>query len=427
MKKLCVSVAIFLLMFAASSVSFAADPVELRFIWYDDGEEGAVMRDLLDRFEAENPDIKVVMDIVAYKTILEQLPIQVEAGEGPDIARATNMAVMACNYLDLRPYLKDPQYFEDNFPPASLQVFRCKDDTSALHGFPMQFTVTGPYINRTLFEQAGIEVPSDVKENVTWEEWTEVTKQVAEATQTPYAIAIDRSGHRIAGPALSMGATFFDEEGNWTIDSKGFRDFAEIIKGWHDAGITPKEVWMGSGDSYAQAGDYFVNAELVMYMSGNWNVGRFTNDIGDAFDWDVVPNPTGPGGSTGLPGGASIMAFASTEHPEEVGRVMEYMIQEDVVAEFSARTLFIPGQLSVANKGVEYETELPAAKSALNGYLSEIPKLHPQAFQIFYNPVARVFYTESPNRLTQWMTGELTLDDAIMRIQQSLDEAIANR
>lgn len=427
MKKVCVSIVALMMLLAGSVTSFAADPVELRFIWYDDGDEGTVMRDLLDRFEAENPDIKVVMDTVAYKTILEQLPVQVEAGEGPDFARITNMAVMTCDYLDLRPYLKDPQYFEDNFPPASLQVFRCGDDTEALHGFPMQFTVTGPYINRTLFEQAGIEVPSDVKEDVSWEEWTDVTQKVAEATQTPYAIAIDRSGHRIAGPALSMGAQFFDDDGNWTVDSEGFRAFAEIIKSWHDKGITPKEVWIGSGNSYAQAGDYFINAELVMYMSGNWNIGRFTNDIGDAFDWDVVPNPTGPGGSTGLPGGASIAAFNSTKHPEEVARVMEYLIQEDVVAEFSARTLFIPGQLAVAAKGVEYETDLPAAKSSLNGYLSEIPKLQEQAFQIFYNPVARVFYGESVNRLTQWMIGELTLDEAIERIQQSLNEAIANK
>ncbi len=427
MKKFLFSALVVMFMLIVSSVAQAADPVELRFIWYDDGEEGSVMRDLLDRFEAENPDIKVVMDIVAYKTILEQLPIQVEAGKGPDFARLTNMSIMACNYLDLRPHLTDAQYFEDNFPPASLQVFRCKDDTDALHGFPMQFTVTGPYVNRTLFEQAGIEVPSDAKENVTWEEWTEAAKKVAEATETPYAIAIDRSGHRIAGPALSTGATFFDADGNWAVDSKGFRHFANIIKDWHDADITPKEVWIGSGDSYAQAGAYFTNAELVMYMSGSWNIGRFTNEIGDAFDWDVVPNPAGPGGSTGLPGGASIAAFKSTEHPEEVARVMEYLIQEDVVSEFSARTLFIPGQLAVAKKGVEYVTDLPAAKSSLNGYLSEIPKLQDSAFQLFYNPVARVYYTDSVNRLSQWMIGELSLDQAIERIQQALDEAIANR
>lgn len=76
MKTLCLAACIVLAMvFVGTGFGEAADPVELRFIWYDDGEEGAVMRDLLDRFEADNPDIKVVMDIVAYKTILEQLPI----------------------------------------------------------------------------------------------------------------------------------------------------------------------------------------------------------------------------------------------------------------------------------------------------------------------------------------------------------------
>ena len=42
-----------------SAAGADGDAVELRFIWYDDGEEGAVMRDLLDRFEADNPDTKL--------------------------------------------------------------------------------------------------------------------------------------------------------------------------------------------------------------------------------------------------------------------------------------------------------------------------------------------------------------------------------
>ena len=66
-------------------------------------------------------------------------------------------------------------------------------------------------------------------------------------------------------------------------------------------------------------------------------------------------------------------------------------------------------------------------RSSLNGYLSEIPKLQEQAFQVLYNPVARVYYGECVNRLTQWMLGELTLDEAIERIQQALDDAIAAR
>ncbi|MEO1439986.1 MAG: extracellular solute-binding protein, partial [Chloroflexota bacterium] len=69
----------------------AQDAVELRITWYDDGNEGEVLRDLLDRFEADNPDISVVIDTVAYNVILEQLPIQLQAGEGPDMARVTDL------------------------------------------------------------------------------------------------------------------------------------------------------------------------------------------------------------------------------------------------------------------------------------------------------------------------------------------------
>ena len=34
---------------------FAQSTTDLRITWYDDGNEGQVLRDLLDRFEADNP------------------------------------------------------------------------------------------------------------------------------------------------------------------------------------------------------------------------------------------------------------------------------------------------------------------------------------------------------------------------------------
>ena len=71
-----------LLALLLSSLAFAQ--VELRITWYNDGNEGEVLRDLLDRFEADNPDIKVVVDTVPYSSgILETLPVQLAAGEGP--------------------------------------------------------------------------------------------------------------------------------------------------------------------------------------------------------------------------------------------------------------------------------------------------------------------------------------------------------
>jgi alpha-1,4-digalacturonate transport system substrate-binding protein len=417
------AILVMLLLLVGVNIVQAQDPVEIRITWYDDGNEGEVLRDLLDRFEEENPDIDVVVDTVAYNVILEQLPLQVEAGEGPDIARVTNFDAFKGQYLDLRPLLPDVEAWEANFPPAVLQALREDDDTTGIYGFPNQFTVTGPFINRTLFEQAGVEVPSDSSDSVTWAEWTEAATQVAEATDTPYAIAIDRSGHRLAGPAFSLGATFFNEDGSIVIDTPGFREAAQLVVDWHNNGVTPAEVWIGSGGSYAAAADFFINGQLVVYMSGSWQIGRFTADIGDAFDWEAVPNPTGEGGSTGMPGGTVLVAFADTEHPEEVARVMDYLAQPDVYQEFTERTLFIPGHVNLGE--LNYQTENEAAKAALEVFAAEVPKLSEQAYELQFGGEAFAINNPIRDRLTQVLTGELTLDDAVARIQQDVDDALA--
>lgn len=423
MKRLVILFALAVLLLGAVAVQ-AQEPVELRITWYDDGNEGTVLRDLLDRFEADNPDIRVVVDTVAYNVVLEQLPLQVEAGEGPDMARVTNFDAFKGYYLDMRSLVADPAYWEASFAPAVLAALRtADDDAGALFGFPNQFTVTGPFINRTLFEQASVAVPSDSMDAVTWEEWTAAATEVAAATGTQYAIAMDRSGHRFAGPAFSEGAVLFAEDGSVTIDTPGFRSMAELLVQWHTAGVTPAEVWIGSGGSYAAAADFFINGQLVMYMSGSWQIGRFSNDIGDAFDWEAVPNPTGEGGSTGMPGGTMMVAFGDTEHPAEVARVMDYLASVDALKEFTERTLFIPAHLGLGE--LDFQTDVEAAQAALVTFAAEVPKLSDQAYELQFG--GRAFAINNPirDRLTQVLTGELTLDDAIARIQQDVDDALA--
>ncbi len=402
----------------------AGDVVELRMAWYTDGNEDVVMRDLLDRFEADNPDIKVVMDTVAYQSILDNLPIQLAAGEGPDMARVTDLGGLSKYYLDLRPYLADPAYWETNFGPF-LAWLRQPGNTDAIPGFMTQLTVTGPFINRTLFDQAGIAVPSDTSDSVTWEEWADVTRQVAEATGTPFAMAMDRSGHRFAGPAISMGAKYFDAEGYPVIDDEGFRKMSELLLQWHEDGAMIPDVWISSGGAYAAANEQFINAQVVFYMSGSWQIGQLADKVGDAFDWSAVPNPCGPAACTGVPGGAALVALSETQHPAEVARVMEYLASEDVLAEFSARTLFLPGHLGLAEKGVDFQTDLPAAKAALEVFSAQIPKLSPVAYAFQGYTFNRSIMNATTDRLTQALVGELTLDEAIARIQEDVDTAIA--
>ena len=392
----------------------AAETVELRFTYYADGNEADVIQPILDDFMAENPDITVILDVVPYATIDEQLPVQVETGEGPDLARITNFGAYKGKLLDLRGYLSDPAYYTSNFPKPILEAL-------GYGGYPDAFTVTGPYVNKTLFEQAGVDL---LGEGASWADWTEATKAVAEATGTQYAISIDRTGHRFAGPAMSMGATLIDANGDFTVDTPGFRAFAETLKGWHDEGITPPEVWL-VGDSLNNCIDWFKSADLVMCMSGSWQINGVAGDVGDAFDWVVVPNPTGDGGSTGVAGGSAVVAFADTEYPEAVALLMEFLIQAENYSAFSAGTLALPAHSGVAAAGVDFNTDNESVLGALASYTAEVPKLQDQAVGLNVHPFAFAYYRNSANRIAQYLTGELTLDDALARLQQDIDDAIA--
>ncbi|PJB64916.1 MAG: ABC transporter substrate-binding protein [Anaerolineae bacterium CG_4_9_14_3_um_filter_57_17] len=389
-------------------------PVELRFTYYADGVEADVMQPLLDKFMAENPGITVVLDVVPYKTIDEQLPVQLESGAGPDLARITNFGAYKTKLLDLRPILADSAYYEANFPAPILEALN-------YGGFPDTLTVTGPYVNKTLFDQASIALPG---EGATWQEWTEATDKVAKATGVQYAIAIDRTGHRFAGPAMSMGATLINAENGFTVDTPGFRAFAEIVKGWHDQGLTPKEVWLGA-EPVNSCIAAFKSGQLVMCMSGSWQINGVAKDVGDAFDWVVVPNPSGEGGSTGIAGGSAVVAFASSKHPAEVAKLMEFLIKAENYSAFSAGTLALPAHKEVAAQGVEFKTDNPLVLAALAAYTKEVSKLTDQAVSLNVHPYAFAYYRNSANRIAQYLTGELTLDEMLVNLQQDIDKAIA--
>jgi alpha-1,4-digalacturonate transport system substrate-binding protein len=410
-----------LLVLGVMSVS-GQEVVTLRMTWYNDGNEGDVMRALLDQFEAENPDIKIEMDVIAYADLHNILQAQVETGEAPDMARVTLVDRFVGNYLDLTPYV-DAEYWTTNFPKQALDSMRADADDTGIYGYPMQFTVTGPFVNRTLFELAGVDVPSDVQDEVSWDEWEAAVREVQEATGTPYAFAVDRTGHRFWGFSLSQGASYINEDGTVTMDTEGFRAAAERLLRWQEEGLMPAEIWGGAAGQFAAANEYFVRGEVIFYLSGSWQVGQFTTNIDggeNPFDWSPVPNPTDVNGSTGIPGGALLVAFQNTQHPEEVARVMDYLAGEEAYREFAEQSLFLPAHLGLAEAGLEY----PANSDKLGVFVAEIPKLSDQAYKLQYSPFTSIINTTIRDRLSQVAAGELTLVEAIEAAQADIDTQI---
>ncbi|MBR0722364.1 ABC transporter substrate-binding protein [Bradyrhizobium manausense] len=409
---------------ASLGIGVAAAQTTLRMTWYSDGNEGEVMADLLRRFEDKHPDIHVVLDQVPFKAINENLPVQLASGQGPDIARVADMGGLARYMLDLRPYLKDAAYWEANYGPF-LQWMRVPGDTSSIPGFMTQLTVTGPFVNKTLFEQAGVAMPGP---KATWENWAKATKEVAAKVQAPFPIAFDRSGHRFFGMAISEGAAVFDDKGNPAVIDDGFKRAAKLIFDWHNSGVMSKELWGSvAGATYRGANEEFKNAQVVMYESGSWQISQFDKTIGAAFDWVAVPTPCGPANCSGMPGGAALVGIKSTKHPEEVARVLDYLASEDVVAEFYARSLFVPGHLGLARKGLDYKDASPVANAALKVFSDGVNQLAPAANQLQGYPASRVILNAVISRLGQAVSGEITLDDSYKRIAGDIEQQLAER
>lgn len=409
-----------LLVGALMALATASARADIRVMCYQDGNECDVTAELVKRFGAQNPGFKVLLDVVPYKTILEQLPVQLAAGQGPDIARVTDLGGLSKYYLDIGAHVKDPKYWEANFG-ATLPWLRPTAGDKGIYGFMSQLTMTGPYVNTTLFDQAKVPLPGP---KATWDEWIEATRKVAKATQTPAAMAWDRSGHRFAGPAISNGAKIFDAKGDLVLDN-GYKNTVTKFVGWNKDGTMLKEVWAGSGGStYADSIGEFKNGRVVMVLSGSWQINRLQKDVGNAFDWVAVPNPCGPSACTGIPGGAAWVALKTSKAPKEVGMFLDFMAQEANYAEFAGKTNNIPAHAGLAKKGVDYPNASPVARAALSTFSSGVANLTPVAYQFQGYKYNRAIMLPTVTRVTQAIVGEMSVDEATTKIAADMADAV---
>ena len=408
------------LMMAISPVLPAA-AADLRVECYSDGTECEVTTALAQRFTQANPDIHITVDKVAYKAIQESLPVQLAAGNGPDIARVTDFGGISRYFLDMRPLLPDAAYWDANFS-AVLPWMQAGPQDHGIYGLPTQLTITGPIVNKTLFEQAGVALPGP---KASWDEWAAASLKVARATKTDFGMAIDRSGHRFAGGAISYGAKYFAADGTPAVIDDGFKDFASKFVAWNKDGTIEKEVWAAAGGAaYRDAFEDFANGRVVVYVSGSWQVSRLETSIGDGFDWAIVPPFCGPAACTGMPGGASFVAFKTTQSPKEVARFLDYLASEPVYKEMMAKTVNIPAHAGLQKTGVTYDAP-PRVGAALKAFTQAAGELSPVAYQLQGYLLNRPMFNATVARLSQVIVGELTLDQAYARITQDVQTAMA--
>jgi len=406
---------------AAAALAGPAAAADLRVACYSDGNECEVTTDLARRFMQANPGVRISVDQVPYKSIQESLPVQLAAGNGPDIARVTDFGAISRYFLDMRPLLADAAYWEANFG-ATLPWMRTGAGDNGIYGLPTQLTVTGPIVNATLFEQAGVPVPGP---KATWDEWAAAAKAAAKATGTQAGMAMDRSGHRFASGAIAYGAQYFGANGAPAVTDPGFRAFAERFVRWNKDGTVEREVWAAAGGgAYRDAFEEFAGGRIVVYVSGSWQVSRLQASVGDGFDWVVAPPPCGPAACTAMPGGAAFVAFKTSKAPHEAARFLDYLASPPVYAEMMARTANIPAHAGLQAAGVKYDLPAPA-QAALKAFTAAASGISPVAYRLQGYILNRPIFNATVARLSQAIVGELTLDQAYARIDQDVQSALA--
>ncbi|MBP0482513.1 ABC transporter substrate-binding protein [Sagittula salina] len=396
--------------------------VDLGMMLSDVDGKAAIIQEFAERYEEKHPDVTITLNAVGYDVLRDQLPLQLEAGTGPDLAFVTNLGGMHPYYVDLTPQV-DADAWEAAYG-AVLPWYRAGTD-GGIYGFHTEMTVTGPYVNLTMFEEAGVDLPGP---GATWEDWAEATRAVMEATGSYAGMVMDRSGHRFAGPAMSYGAKYFDGEGHLVVDD-GYRAFAQLMLDWHDSGLMPPDIWPAvSGSKYANGNELFFNSETPFYMSGSWNTSNVQANVGDKFDWSVVPVPCGPAGCGVMPGGTGLVALKSGDAEAEAAAAgfVAWMAEEEQAREWYSRTFAIPANAALQKDGLDYETagaapQVSEALKAFTAMAADAAEQTPQAYDLQGLQFGFVMYNATVQYLSAAMNDELTLDEALDKISEELE------
>ena len=151
---------------------------------------------------------------------------------------------------------------------------------------------------------------------------------------------------------------------------------------------------------------------------------RILAHIGDLFDWQAVPSPCGDAYCSVMPGGGAIVAFNSTKHPEEVGKLVAYMAQPEVIGEVLARTADIPQNATLVQNGVNYVNLDETQAAGLQLFTAQIPKISPAAYRLQGSKYMIAYINAFAARLSQAINGELTVDEALQRVMDDVNLAI---
>ena len=323
---------------AACGASGEGDGVTLRF--WAMGREGEVVEELVREFERENPGVRVDVQQIPWSAAHEKLLTAHVGDATPDVAQLGNTWVPEFAALDalapldgrVGPSSTVPQ---DAFFPG---IWDTNVVDGALYGVPWYVDTRVLFYRPDLLRAAGYDsVPA------TWEGWTEAMRRIKARMgprQYPALLPTNEWNQPVIF-GLQAGAPLLREDGRYGgFEDPRFRRAFEFYVGLYRQGFAPTV----SNNEIANLYQEFERGNIAMYITGPWNIGEFSRRLPPGVPWATapLPGPDGPGVSAA--GGASLVIFRRSKHPEEAWRLIEFLSRPAVQVRFYALTGDLPAR-----------------------------------------------------------------------------------
>ena len=343
MKRILALVVSLLLVLSLSS-ALAEEKTTIEFFCVKE-EVQSIFQEIINDFEAENPDIHVELTYASDGETV--LLTRIASNEVPD-TMSLYPAEMTYRQLLDEGYIMDLTDcgFESNVEQSMLDL---ASYNGAQISLPYTLSLYGIHYNKTLFNELGIEVPT------TMDELIEVCKTLKEAGYDAFALPFANNANQIAERLISA------------FDSNSYVDFQAVADGEKDihdvASLTAladfikaikpysSEDAMGMNNDSAHAD--FVNKKAAMRLQGSWYLSTFEEANAD-FEIGLFGIPSPVTGKTIIPvnidTGFSISA--TTKYPDACMKWIEYLSRTDVAQKYYT----VDGNINMI-KGVTYDRE----------------------------------------------------------------------
>ena len=269
---------------AVSTTALAQEPTTIRYFTFSAAPDYLDELDqMIDVFEAQNPDVKIEVESAPFSDYFTLLQTQIAGGDAPDAFELNfeNFVAFASKGVlaDLGPMMEADEgldteaYYQKAFDAFSV------DGTQ--YGLPESYSTVLLFYNKGLFDELGLEYPTD--------DWTWADERAA--AEAIAATGDDVWGH-FAGvhywefykAAWQNGCGFFGDDGSVTVNEAGCVEALQFMIDYVNDGVQPSAAEMGG----VSDGDMFANGELGMITTGTWMFPTFESAD---FDWDVVVEP----------------------------------------------------------------------------------------------------------------------------------------